>query len=283
MSGDFYTWLREVRCVTAREVAEKLEISPDSARDRLKRLERRGVLEKKFVNRVALYCVKEGAQLPPPLTKGPLAKTRRRMTQVVDLLAREGCVSSSALCRRLELKHVSARHIMLMLLSQGQAVEVVVGRTAIWCRDRKAAEELVAKLRETAHRLASRRRYIKPSELLQMVRRDKEAYELFTRFVKLSRFDGDYIGPVALAFTDSILASLYGDPIRYASNKHVYFVAPHPRQEDLGHIAIKDGASRAVTVSLSPDLAAALEEAEKRGVSAEELVVQAIEQLLGRR
>ena len=70
MSEDFYTWLREVRCTTAREVAERLEILPKSAQERLRRLERRGVLEKKFVNRVAVYCVKEGAQLPPPLTRG---------------------------------------------------------------------------------------------------------------------------------------------------------------------------------------------------------------------
>jgi DNA-binding Lrp family transcriptional regulator len=281
MSGDFYTWLREVRCTTAREVAERLEISLESARERLRRLERRGVLEKKFVSRVAVYCVKEGAQLPPPLTRGPRVETLRRMDQVVDLLTREGCISSSALCKTLGLGHATVRHITTMLLSQGRAVEVVVGKTAIWCRDREAAEELVAKLRETVHRLASRRRYITPSRLLQMVRRDKEAYGLFTKFVKLSRIDGDYIHPVALAFADSILASLYGDPIRYAPHRHVYLVSPQPRQ-DLGGIVIRDGATNAVTVSLTPDLAAALEDAERRGASADEVVAQAVEQLLAR-
>lgn len=285
MSG-FYEWLKEVRCTTVREAAERLGIQVESARDRLRRLESRGVLEKKFVNRVAVYCVKEGAQLPPPLKRGPLAETRMRMERFVNLLAQEGCVSSSALCRKLGLKHASARHIALMLLSQGRAVEVVIGKTAIWCRDRGAAEELIAKIRETAHRLASRRRYIKPSELLQMVRKDKEAYELFARFVKLGRFDGDRIGrdrigpgigPVALAFADSILASLYGDPVRHASNRHVYFVAPHPRQ-DLGGIAIRDGAEKAlVHITLPSDLAEAL-----KGTNVEEVVVQALQQLLER-
>ena len=288
--SNFYEWLKEVRCTTARETAERLGISIGSARERLRRLERRGVLEKKFVNtfgekfvsRVAVYCVKEGAQLPPTLTSGPRAETRMRMEQVADLLAREGCISSLALCERLGLKHSVMRHIMLMLLSQGRAVEAVIGKTAVWCRDRAAAEELVARLRETAHRLASRRRYIKPSELLRMVRRDKDAYELFTKFIKLSRFDGDAIGPVALAFTDSILASLYGNPIRRSPRKHVYVVTPRPRQ-DPGGITIKDRASTAVTVSLSPDLAAALaEDAKRRGVSAEEIVIQAIEKLLSR-
>jgi len=288
--SNFYEWLKEVRCTTARETAERLGISIGSARERLRRLERRGALERKlvntfgekFVSRVAVYCVKEGAQLPPTLTSGPRAETRMRMEQVADLLAREGCISSLALCERLELKHATMRHIMLMLLSQGRAVEAVIGKTAVWCRDRAAAEELVARLRETAHRLASRRRYVKPSELLRMVRRDKDAYELFTKFVRLSRFDGDAIGPVALAFTDSILASLYGNPIRRSPRKHVYVVTPRPRQ-DLGGITIKDGADTSVSVSLSPDLAAALaEDAERRGVSAEEIVIQAIEKLLSR-
>ena len=276
MSG-FYEWLKEVRCTTVREAAERLGIQVESARDRLRRLESRGVLEKKFVNRVAVYCIKEGAQLPPPLKRGPLAETRMRMERFVNLLAQEGCVSSSALCRKLGLKHASARHIALMLLSQGRAVEVVIGKTAIWCRDRGAAEELIAKIRETAHRLASHRRYIKPSELLQMVRRDKEAYELFARFVKMNRFDGNHIGPVALAFADSILASLYGDPVRHASNRHVYFVAPQPRQ-DLGGIAIRDGAEKAlVHITLPSDLAEAL-----KGTNVEEVVVQALQQLLER-
>jgi hypothetical protein len=281
MSEDFYTWLREVRCTTAREVAERLEILPKSAQERLRRLERRGVLKKKFVNRVAVYCVKEGAQLPPPLTRGPRVETLRRTDQIVDLLTREGCISSSALCKTLGLGYTTVRYITAMLLSQGRTVEVIVGKTAIWCRDRETAEELVAKLREAAHRLASRGRYITPSRLLQMVRRDKEAYGLFTKFIKLSRIDGDHIGPVALAFASSILASLYGDPIRYASHKRVYLVSPHPRQ-DLGDIAIRDGANSVVTVSLSPDLAAVLKDAERRNASVEEVVVQAVEQLLAR-
>jgi predicted ArsR family transcriptional regulator len=276
MSG-FYEWLKEVRCTTVREAAERLGIQVESSRDRLRRLERRGVLEKKFFNGVAVYCVKEGAQLPPPLTRGPRAETRIRMEQVVDVLTREGCVSSSALCKRLGLGHTAVRHIMLTLLSQGRAVEVVVGKTAIWCRDRETAEELVSRLRAAAHRLASYRRYVRPSELLQMVRRDRETYELFARFVKLSRFDSDYIGPVALAFADSILRSLYGDPIRQANHKHVYFVAPQPRQ-DLSGIAIRDGAEKAlVHITLPSDLAEAL-----KGTNVEEVVVQALQQLLER-
>ena len=283
MSEDFYTWLKEVRCTTVREAMTRFSVTYTPMRKRLNRLVKRGVLEKKTVGRVATYCLKEGVQLPPPRKddKKTSVKIAQRTEKVAELLGAEGCMSTSALCKALGIGHTPLRYVLTLLMSRGQAVEVVAGKTAIWCRDRKTAEELVAKLREAAHRLASRRRYIKPSELLQMVRRDKEAYELFARFIPLSRFDGDGIGPVALAFANSVLSSLYGDPVRYAPRKRVYFVLPQPRQNH-GGIVIRDGANSVVTVSLPPDLAAALEDAERRGASVEELVTHAIEQLLAR-
>ena len=264
------------RCVTVREAAQRLGTSEESARKRLKMLERRGVVEKKLVGRVAIYCVKEGAQLPlPPLPfkrPGPGEKTRRRMEKALEFVAREGCVTTSALRMALNVGYSQVKHVMQYLLAEGRIVEVVVGKTALWCRDREAAEELIAKLREAAHRLASRGRYITPSRLLQMVRRDKEAYALFTKFVKLSRIDGGYINPVALAFADSVLASLYGEPMRRMRRKTVYVVS-QPRQLE---ISTRNGADKeTVRVNVPDDLAAALE-----GVNVDEVVYQALEQLL---
>lgn len=261
------------KCVTAREVARRLGISEGSARKRLRRLEDSGVVEKKFVGWTAVYCVKEGAQLPPLLTRGPRVETLRRMDQIVDLLTREGCISSSALCKTLGLGHTTVRYITAILLSQGRTVKVIVGKTAIWCRDRETAEELVARLREAAHRLASRGRYITPSRLLQMVRRDKEAYGLFTKFIKLSRIDGGHIGPVALAFASSILASLYGEPMRLR-RKTVYVVS-QPRPLEIGKRDTAD--KETVRVNLPDDLAAALQ-----GADVNQVVLQALEQLLTR-
>ena len=284
VSGDFYTWLEEVRCTTVKEAMTRFSVTYTSMRKRLIRLVKRGVLEKRMVGRVAVYCLKNGAQLLfPSRWKSLSLKTVQRAKRVVELLETEGCMSTSALRRELGIGPSPQRYVLTLLLSQGLAVEVVIGRTAIWCRDRRTAEELVARLRETAHRLAfvSRRRYIKPSELLQMVQTDRDAYVLFSRFIPLSRFADDRIHPIAKAFADSILASLYGDPVRYAPHRHVYFVLPQPRQ-DLGDIAIRDGTSRVVTISLPPDLAAALEDARRRCASVEELVVRAVEQLLAR-
>jgi hypothetical protein len=90
---------------------------------------------------------------------------------------------------------------------------------------------------------------------------------------------GDFynrINPTALEFVDSILRSLYGEPIKYANNKHVYFVAPQPRAEHgieiIDHVDVQ-----VVTVSLPSDLAAALQ-----GADINKSVLQALEQLLQR-
>ncbi len=282
MSGGFYEWLREVRCTTVREVMERFSVTKTPARKRLKRLERRGVLEVRKVGRVAVYCIKKGAQLPLSRRKRIRTKIVQRAEQAAELLATEGCASTATLMHRLGLTHTQAFYILRLLKGDGRAVEVLLGRSAIWCRDRETAEELIRQLRDAAHRLvaSSGLRYITPAKLLRMMQTDKETHVLFAKFVPLGRFDGDRMSPAALTFANSILRSLYGEPVRNTSNKHVYFVLPHPRQ-DVG-VMIKDGASRPITVSLPPDLAAALEEAEKRGVSAEEVVIQAIEQLLER-
>jgi len=275
--SDFYTWLREVRCTTVREAAERFSVSFASVRKRLKRLERRGVLERKAAGRVAVYCLREGAELPPP-RRGVGVKTVQRAERVAELLAAEGCMSTSALRAALGVGHSSMRYVLTLLLSWGRAAEVVVGKTAIWCRDRAAAEELVRRLRDAVHRLAASNgfRYVTPSKILRAAQMDKEAYALFSRFIPLSRFAGDRLHPVALSFVDSILASLYGEPVIYAPNRHVYFAA-QPRQ-GLGGIVIRCGTDvEKVEVSLPSDLAEAL-----RGADAEEVVLQAIEQLLAR-
>jgi hypothetical protein len=147
-------------------------------------------------------------------------------------------MSTSALLKTLGLRYSSLRHVLTLLMSQGRAVEVVIGRTAIWCRDRRAAEELAAKLKDAAHRLASRGRHVTPSRLLRMVQEDGETYALFSRFIPLSRFSEDRLHPVALSFANAILKSLYGEPIKYSLRRHVYLVSS-PRR-DLGGVVIRE-------------------------------------------
>jgi len=280
MSWDFYAWLKEVRCATAREVADRFGLVRKSAYGRLEKLAKRGVLEKRFVGRRAvLFCVKEGVELPPPRRpRRPSVRVRERAEQALGLLAREGCAPSRALSRALGVGHTHVRYVMKLLLSRGRVVEVVVGKTAIWCRDREAAAELVEKLRATVRRLTAGFRYATPSRVLRMVAQDREAYALFSRFVSLRPAvygQRESFPPQALAFADSILSSLYGDPMRYSPYKNVYTVS-QPRQ-DFGGIVIRGGDVEEVEISLPSDLAEAL-----RRTNAEEVVKQAIELLLSR-
>jgi len=223
------------RCVTVRELMQRLGISKATARKRLRRLVRRGLVERRWVGRVAVYCAKEGVEArspPPSRPPGPTPKTRRRMEEALEVVVREGCVSTSALSRKLGVSHTQAFHVLRLLQAEGRIVEVAVGATALWCRDRATAEELIRRLRDAVRRLVALNnfRYVTPSKALQAVRADKKMYAFFSRFIPLSRLDGDGFSPTALAFMSHILRSLYGEPLKYSNNKPVYIASPPLRQ-----------------------------------------------------
>jgi len=266
------------RCVTVREVAETLGIHYKSARNVLKRLERRGLLKKeKAVGRVAVFCAEDGAVVESLLSKKRNRKVKgwERLTAARVLLRREGCVSTYALRRELGADSEEARYTAVQLVEEGEAVAVVVGRTAVWCRDRAAAETAVERLREAVHRLAvaNSMRYATPSKVLRAVQGDREAYALFSRFIQLSRTDARFHA-AALAFINGVLRLLYGEPMRRMRRKTVYAVSqPRPLEID-----IRDRVDKSViSVSVPGDLAAALS-----GADVNEAALQALEQLLQR-
>jgi hypothetical protein len=63
-------------------------------------------------------------------------KMRMKTRRVLELLRREGCISVSALMRELSIGHSQAYHLMRILVSLGKGVKLVIGDTAILCRDR---------------------------------------------------------------------------------------------------------------------------------------------------
>jgi DNA-binding Lrp family transcriptional regulator len=264
------------RCVAVREVAETLGIQYKSARNLLKRLERRGLLVKKEVGRVAMYCG-DASLVGSLLSKKRNRKVKgwERLTAARDLLRGEGCVSTYALRVALGVNNEEARYVATQLVEEGEAVGVVVGRTAVWCRDCAAAEELITRLREAVHRLAvgNRMKYVTPAKILRVVQNDREVYAFFGRFIPISRID-KYFSPVALAFADGLLRLLYGEPMRRMRRKTVYVVS-QPRQLE---IDIRDRIDKnIIRVNLPDDLATTLQ-----GVDVNEVVVQALEQLLAR-
>ncbi len=269
------------------EIAERLGAPRKVVQTYLNRLAARGVIEKRVLGRRAvIYCLREDEEdsrkpgNPPPAggrRVGRLyTKTRMRVARVLEeVLQREGCVSVGVLMRMLHITHSKAYYVMHVLMRVGSGVKVVVGRTAILCRDRAVAEEAVARIRETIHRLAvaSGMRYATAPEMLQMALKDRDAYALLSKFVPLRR-GVEAFPPSVLAFVNAVLKSLYGEPLK-ASNRRVYVVTPQPRPEH--GFEIIDSVDRYTLAVSLPDDVVALQ-----GADVNDVALQALEQLLAR-
>jgi len=271
--SELIMWITARGCVRADDVAKTLGISRYTAKLRLSRLRRRGVLRVVWRRRTAWWCA-PGAEPPtvPRATPGRRERTNEIM-QKIDELVGDGCVTTAALMKALGLSHTQALYILRLLQAEGRVVEVVVGNTALWCRSRAAAETVVGRLREAVHRLAvaNNMRYATPAKILRSAQSDKEAYALFSRFIPLSR-TGTRFSPSSLAFVNGVLHLLYGEPILRTPRKTVYVVShPQPLVID-----VRSRTDAHVQVALPGDLAAALQG------DVDEVVLQAIEQLLQR-
>ena len=110
------------RCVTVREVAEALGMRYNSAYTLLRRIAHRGMLTKKFIGRVAVYCG-EAAVVESLLNKkrNSKVKTLTALISVRDILQREGCVSRYTL-QMLGFSSQRARYLAMRLVEEGEAV-----------------------------------------------------------------------------------------------------------------------------------------------------------------
>jgi hypothetical protein len=277
--------LRGVKCATASEIAVKIGATRKVVQMCLNRLAVRGVVEKrKLGKRAVIYCARHescpSGSFPPRRVKRRIYRlhtpTRERLTRVLEILQRGGCVSVGTLMRLLHVSHTEAYHMSRVLLLFRQGVKMKIGKTAVLCRDRAAAEETIAKLRATVHRLAveNNMRYATPAKILRAALKDSGAYELLSRFVPLQR-NSTHFPPATLTFITAILESLYGKPLRRRRGT-VYVVSTQPRS-DCTFSIIDSVDAHVVNVSLPDDLASALQNADVN-----EVVLQAIEQLLAR-
>ena len=287
-----YELLRELKCAMALEIAERLGISRKAVQAHLNRLAAKGLVERRTLGRRAvIYCVRgdggRGDSRKPgdsPASTGRrrarrgglYTKTRERAERVLEILQRNGCVSVGVLMRMLRITHAKAYHVLRIVLLMHQGAKMIIGRTAVLCRDRAATEETISQLRDAIHRIVvqSGMRYVTAAKVLQAVLKGRATFELFSRFIPLRRGMSRF-PPVVLTFINDILRSLYGEPLK-AGNKRVYVVAQQPRA---GHgFDIIDSVDRqTVAVNIPEDLAAALE-----GADVNEMALQALEQLLTR-
>jgi hypothetical protein len=190
--------------------------------------------------------------------------------QKVKELLDAGCLTTSALMQTLKLSHTQAFYALRLLRGAGRAVEVVVGKVALWCRDRDAAQRFVEELTAVVRRLVERHRlrYVTPKRLFELITRDAEAREVFSRVINVKA------PPSASVYSvlKTLLEAVYGEPIK----RSIFYT----QQAAVGHVSIdirdKEGGEY-VAVMLTPDLAEALSD-----VFTNEVVLHAIEQLLAR-
>jgi hypothetical protein len=220
--------------------------------------------------RTAWWCV-PGATPPtaPRVVPGVHRQSTVEVLQKVKELLDTGCLTTSALMQTLKLSHTQAYYALRLLRGAGRAVEVAVGKVALWCRDREAATRFVEELTAVVRRLVERHRlrYVTPKRLFELITRDAEARQAFSRVINVK-------APSASVYSvlKTLLAATYGEPIK----RSIFYT----QQAAVGHVSIdiKDmEGGEYVVVKLTPDLAVALS-----GVFTNEVVLHAIEQLLAR-
>jgi len=263
-------WIAARGCVTSAEVAEALGVGLYTARQRLQRLRRRGLLRVVWAGRTAWWCVPYAK--PPVASIRVIPGSRRRVGDVlqkVKELLSTGCLTTSALMQTLKLSHSQAFYALRLLRGENHAVEVAVGKVALWCRDRDAAQRFVEELTAVVRRLVERHRlrYVTPKRLFELITRDAEARQAFSRVINVK-------APSASVYSvlKTLLEAVYGEPIK----RSIFYT----QQAAVGHVSIdiKDmEVGEYVAVMLTPDLAEALS-----GVGTNEVVLHAIEQLLAR-
>jgi Mn-dependent DtxR family transcriptional regulator len=261
-------WIAVRGCVTAREVAEALGVRLHTARERLGRLKRRGLLRLVWRSQTAWWCV-PGAE--PPAARRVVSRRRQKTNYILhktEELLRGGCAATSTLMRELMLSHSQALYALRLLQRRGRVVEVVVGKVALWCRDRETAQCFLEEVRGAVIRLVeqNRLRYIRPKQLFELITRDAKAREVFGRIIDVKT------PPSAKTYgvLKTLLEAMYGKPVA----KSVYYVAQPANSVS---IDTRDETGEHVQVKLPPHLALAL-----RNADVNEVALQALEQLLQR-
>lgn len=109
-------WIAARGCVTSAEVAEALGVGLYTARQRLQRLRRRGLLRVVWAGRTAWWCVPYAK--PPVASIRVIPGSRRRVGDVlqkVKELLDAGCLTTSALMQTLKLSHTQAFYALRLL------------------------------------------------------------------------------------------------------------------------------------------------------------------------
>jgi len=129
-----------------------------------------------------------------------------------------GCATSSALMERLRTTRNELFYILDGLRREGRVESVYLGRIALWCTSRTAAETATARLADALKSLlCGRVKFATPKETLRFVAEDPEMRELFSRHMQLRS------NATSIQVMDVLLTRAFGRPIE-TSRGHVYTI-----------------------------------------------------------
>jgi|GEM_PF-3031093 hypothetical protein len=153
--------------------------------------------------------------------------------KVFKEIERAGCITSSAVAERLRIGRNELFYVLRRLRQEGRVEVVSLGRVALWCTSRAAAEEVLSRLTEALKSLLCRRnRFATPKEALQSIAEDKEARKLFSRHMPMRP------NPATIQIIDWLMRKAFGQPIE-TSRGRIYHILCAPAEKTPTEISLQ--------------------------------------------
>jgi Mn-dependent DtxR family transcriptional regulator len=146
-----------------------------------------------------------------------VTRAQIRVEKVFKEIERAGCITSSAVAERLWITHNELFYVLRRLRQEGRVEAVSLGRVALWCTSRAAAEEVLARLEEALKRVLRGRKFATLQKVFHLITKDPEARRLFTRHMSLR------LNPATIQILDALMSRAFGEPMK-TSRGNVYVI-----------------------------------------------------------
>ena len=146
-----------------------------------------------------------------------------RTEKIYREIEEAGCATFLALMERLCITHNELFYVLRRLRQEGRVEAVNLGRVALWCASRAAAEGVLSRLTEALKNLlCGRVKFATPKKALRFIAEDKEARRLFSRHVPLR------LNTATAQVIDALMRRAFGRPIE-TSRGNVYHILCAPK------------------------------------------------------
>lgn len=149
-----------------------------------------------------------------------------RMAYVYHIVVSHGCVTTTWVMSTLGLNHARVYYTLRVLKLHGRIVEVVLGKTSLWCRDEETAKRTIDELLSHMRRVLCNNgtRYATPTRVASLLASDRQAFKVFSKYVSFDTTKRTKYRPVTLSFLNALLQMAFGDPMVDSDQKTVYYV-----------------------------------------------------------